>query len=154
MIFFFIHTIHRISTVLYFFFFSRVLPLFSAPFSIISSHFVVRRLTLSTNILYNEQGNYFLWRLLKCLFIFLAGSVWLLLIGSVLLAGPTLWLFLSKTPYPPIRKVDDSLKKRGGEAERRNTNYGLELLCLYMVAPVFAEPVPFFPRFVCIGVWN
>ena len=70
---------------------------------------------------------------------------------SVLLAGPVIWLVLSLTPYFRGHPVEETRKGTpGGKPkvveEDDESHYGLGLLCLYMVGPIFAESVPLNPR--------
>ncbi|XP_063876364.1 glutamate receptor ionotropic, kainate glr-3-like isoform X1 [Scylla paramamosain] len=85
-------------------------------------------------------------------------QVWLMVTVSVLLAGPVIWLVLSLTPYARGYSTEGTAEgKLNGLEEEHESNHGLGLLCLYMVGPIFAEPVPFNPRGssgrVLCGLW-
>ncbi|MPC14128.1 Glutamate receptor ionotropic, kainate 4 [Portunus trituberculatus] len=75
-------------------------------------------------------------------------QVWVMVTVSVLLAGPLIWLVLSLTPYSRGHSKEE--ETAGGKLkvleEDDESNYGLGLLCLYMVGPIFAESVPLNPR--------
>ncbi|XP_042858200.1 uncharacterized protein LOC122244381, partial [Penaeus japonicus] len=77
-------------------------------------------------------------------------SVWVLVLVVVLFSGPGLLIIYRLTPYPtsPVETVQKN-KQEVNPKSRNDIDSGV--IILYMLAPIFGEPVPLFPRVQMCG---